>query len=1034
MEQMKLGNQAEQGLHGLNLQNAGFYGADGKKTDSYMSGSGIAKTDAAFGAFSVEHGEKTQGAGNLTGNFEEYLKEKQARAKEEGEDARSRERETEEEARELASALSSEELMQLRMMGVDVSSAALDDVMGMVNTMRQNAHQADMQAMLAQAVAADGGAEDLTIAGSTIKLAGTDVELPDVSVADVVAERTGDQTQNSFTPTDDDFVYLIRNNLDFNKDNLYRAHFSGNQLQSADDPAAFDEMREQIEKLVAQAGLPKEQGVGYAKLLYDNELPVTAENLRTLHIYKKFEQTPAEQIDAQTAESVRAELVSATPDKAETLYNNVENIAPEMVFDMAREGRPTTIAAALAYMDEKGYRNIGDYYKANTEHVAEIREMTATEPQDRESVTALRQMEEIRFSMTVQVSYRMLKADINIDTRELSKVILDLRRVEAQLTKEAFARAGVEDTEANRGLIRDITQAVTGIAEAPAQILASPLESGSFTVRSLYAEATSYVQRTNITAEGESADGVQSISRMVGNETVRRSYEAVGTAPRADMGDSIKKAFANVEDMLKEMNLPTDYEHQRAVRILGYNSMEITEESITSVMHYDRQVNDLISGFYPEAVLGMIKDGINPMDVPVDELNATLKAKNYNAGVTEADNFASYLIDMEKQGNITQEERESYIGIYRVMNRLAKSGDREAGWLFANGSRLTVRNLITAMRSREARGLNAGVDDEFGMLTQSVVSGKRMDLQIETAFANSQGNAPQQDSEASVRAEEEQAELARAMEQMTEETREILSMAELPTSAVNIFAANAAAGGELYDLVRQLAGKLAIGREMRESSIIDEEADQIERSLGGEDIDIEIPDVSAQNLLRHLNSSGEMVTTFDRMREQMELLMYRGGETGTFTARDLASMKTVQAGFNLMSSMAGRGHYRIPVDTAEGTKIMNLTVEEGGENRGGISVGITGETMGYVKAELFVSASGVMTGSVTAETAEGNETLMAQAAQFTAAFASIEIDAQAVSFGQAALAGARQNADGADISKSYAAAKTFVETIGSILS
>ena len=118
----------------------------------------------------------------------------------------------------------------------------------------------------------------------------------------------------------------------------------------------------------------------------------------------------------------------------------------------------------------------------------------------------------------------------------------------------------------------------------------------------------------------------------------------------------------------------------------------------------------------------------------------------------------------------------------------------------------------------------------------------------------------------------------------------------------------------------------------------------------------------------------------------------------------------------------------------DSTKIMNLTVEEGGENRGGISVGITGETMGYVKAELFVSASGVMTGSVTAETAEGNETLMAQAAQFTAAFASIEIDAQAVSFGQAALAGARQNADGADISKSYAAAKTFVETIGSILS
>ena len=90
--------------------------------------------------------------------------------------------------------------------------------------------------------------------------------------------------------------------------------------------------------------------------------------------------------------------------------------------------------------------------------------------------------------------------------------------------------------------------------------------------------------------------------------------------------------------------------------------------------------------------------------------------------------------------------------------------------------------------------------------------------------------------------------------------------------------------------------------------------------------------------------------------------------------------------------------------------------------------------MGYVKAELFISASGVMTGSVTAETAEGNETLMAQAGRFTEAFASIEINAQAVSFGQVALAGAQQNAGGADISKSYAAARTFVEIIGGILS
>ena len=52
MEQMKLGNQMDQGIAGLNLQNAGFYGADGKKTDSYIMSGGIAKTDT--GAFSAD--------------------------------------------------------------------------------------------------------------------------------------------------------------------------------------------------------------------------------------------------------------------------------------------------------------------------------------------------------------------------------------------------------------------------------------------------------------------------------------------------------------------------------------------------------------------------------------------------------------------------------------------------------------------------------------------------------------------------------------------------------------------------------------------------------------------------------------------------------------------------------------------------------------------------------------------------------------------------------------------------------------------
>ena len=46
-------------------------------------------------------------------------------------------------------------------------------------------------------------------------------------------------------------------------------------------------------------------------------------------------------------------------------------------------------------------------------------------------------------------------------------------------------------------------------------------------------------------------------------------YETLMTAPRRDLGDSIRKAFSNVDDILTDMSLDKTLENQRAVRILA---------------------------------------------------------------------------------------------------------------------------------------------------------------------------------------------------------------------------------------------------------------------------------------------------------------------------------------------------------------------------------------------------------------------------------------------------------------------------------
>ena len=75
------------------------------------------------------------------------------------------------------------------------------------------------------------------------------------------------------------------------------------------------------------------------------------------------------------------------------------------------------------------------------------------------------------------------------------------------------------------------------------------------------------------------------------------------TAPRADLGDSIKTAFRNIDELLRENSMEVTPDNRRAVRILGYNSMEITEENINAVKEADAMLNRVLSRMTPEKTL-----------------------------------------------------------------------------------------------------------------------------------------------------------------------------------------------------------------------------------------------------------------------------------------------------------------------------------------------------------------------------------------------------------------------------------------------
>ena len=980
-------------------------------------------------------------------NFEEYRRDMQEKAKSEQQQEISDEEQAREDAKEIARSLSREEIKKLRMMGIDVRSASLSDLMDIVNTMRDQAHKDELANILALAKVDQGDVSNLVFTSTGTKIAGADVDL---------------QVGNN------DILYLLKNKMSLNQENLYKAHYSGQQSRQTSGATeeqgqtqaiqAWNELprtlQAQLQHIIEQAGIPVDnQSMGGAAQMLANDIPVTTDSMRA---YMEMQAQVGTSKDAlPTGEQMQAQQEQDITDKADKLQQAVESLTETDIIETVRAGKPLTIAAILATWEDAagagnaGHSNAETGKWADQNHPqSDLKLSMGMTQQSLREVTALRQLEELRLSMTQQAAVRMLKQDINIDTRDLSQVVANLRSVEAQMTRELFARNGVAATEENITVYTELQRDMQAIGDASVVRLGSLFDAEKLANAAADTEAVQMQSNTDrgnalrmisvrglatlvageeageqgtvvpggelaMAGSGSQTAGTSSdtIRRPANFAAMEREYDALGTAPRADMGDSIRKAFANVDAILQDMNLPADAEHVRAVRILGYNSIAITEENLQQVLQYDREVNDLITACQPAAVLSMIRDGTNPLDLSVDELNRTLRDRNYQAGVKETEDFATFLRDVERRGEISPEERSGYIGIYRVLKKLERSGDREAGYLFANGSRLTVRNLITAMRSRKAAGMDVSVDDDFGLLTGMQTHGTKMDAQIEAAFLHeAELDAQEDDSEnaKTIETAQDAEDTVNPWQEIEEddvlvETEQFLREQNLEESALNAQAANMILRGtdtpesmNIYNLLAQVMKNLHFEDHTTED-VVDTETGAMARSLAGEDINLTFePD----SLLEQLGRGDDLSLTYADLQQQLVEQMYTQAQLGGTQTVDFHNLKLVQAGFRILGSMAKRQQYRIPVATETGTKLVNLTLQSGTDQSGTIDIQLPSARFGRLSATLYMDAQGYCTGTVYTDTMDGNAALQMQEEAFYNMLVNSEYADAVITFGK----------------------------------
>lgn len=763
--------------------------------------------------------------------------------------------------------------------------------------------------------------------------------------------------------------YLLKNHWEPTIKNLYLAAHSGipSRPQQGIDFAGIEN---QMHQIIKNAGLTvSEDTMNSCKWLIERNIPLTTSNLK----YLEGLNTLSEQLTNGTDENLDMEyvlnrIVEAVADGKRPM--DAMLIDGFSIMDLAQAAFDTIMSAEdadVAYCVNQQLTLTVENLQTAISSRGEVSQVSISVEltTDITFITAKRQLEETRLAMTLEANYALLKRGMAIDTKPLEQLVEDLKGLEEQYYKDLLSQSGVEASQENVSILSTTTSYVAELKYQPAYVL--QLDSASDTLEHVHHAGSAL--KTSMDA-------------------AMQSYETLWTAPRADMGDSIQKAFANVDDILKDLGLEANTFNQRAVRILAYNQTEITVENINQIKDADMEMQKLFHNLTPSVTLEMIRRGQNPLDMEISELNDLVEDIQAELGTKEEERFSKYLWKLEQNKAITQEERESYIGIYRLIAQVEKADDAAIGALMNQGSEITMRKLLTATRSAR-KTMDYTIDDEFAGV-QGSVKGPRIDQQIMASYQSNcvkeamdviaperltqlkewEGMTPEQFLEGLLEASGEEQSVALEQQYYSEMAQEynavleasddvyaFLEKYEMKNSANNVLAAARLLENpsNVFDVLFATEGKSADYHAM-----IAQMKEQVLPSFGEA---MQAPEELAQ-------AQDELADTAERVMQTMIV------ENETISVKDLKDLRLMSQQLFLCGERAKEESFLIPVATGDSVTGVSLKIVRGKENKGLVDIFFRGSLMSKVAASFEAKEEGIF--GVIATTDEETRKLFAE--------------------------------------------------------
>ena len=796
-------------------------------------------------------------------------------------------------------------------------------------------------------------------AAKQLEAAMQQADLP-VTEENITDCKEAQQQAADLTACSDEAVkYMLDHDLAPTIENLYMAQHSTSAAAGQPRGAGVeldDGLKAQIAKVIKEAGLPvNDSTLSSSEWMLRQQIPLTAENLKYVTDLKDAQLPPEKQ---QTMDAMMEAMAEGNrPGDAILLsgYSNMERAAQaaevveqatdQDIWNVVQKGVPLRIESLKAAQNSAQQQAGTDSQGQSQKEESFIPEYAK---EDLAFIKARRQLEEIRLAMTAQANYSLLKQGIAIETQPLAELVEQLKAQENAYYTNLLSQSGVEPTQENAVLFADTMTKAQELKGVPAYILGT------------------------VNTDQDSVEAIHEagVSKQAQMERAGQAYETLQTTPRADLGDSIQKAFRNVDDILEDLNLEISEANRRAVRILAYNQMEITDDSILQMKAADQKVQNLFQNLSPSVVVEMIREGVNPLEMNIEQLNAKAEEIKNHLDAGGEEKFSKYLWKLEQNKEITQQERDSYIGIYRMLNQIDKTDGAVIGALVQQGAELSMKNLLTAVRTNRNPGINVSVDNNFGEAETIASQELSISQQIEAAyqtdcakealkFATPEGMQQAQSQkavedmtpeellwqlrEAPRDTESDEAYYQEQLQEFSQAKKaeaqilQILTGHDMPVTAYNIMAAN----------------RMLNSREGMFKSLFNKE--NLKKDPDLEQVKADI----IEEFGEAVKTPEDMAKAHRKLAETAENVMKTMVESEEVSSRDLRDMKILRQQIALGTNMAKEEHYAIPVLVADELTNVQLKIVRGKEEKGRVDVFFENTKLGKVAARFQVQGDSV---------------------------------------------------------------------------